>query len=258
MLIEPKNGIEIVADLPALYIREMDSLVVADLHIGFEEEAASQGLFIPFTQYNHIINVIDKALDRTNASHIIFLGDVKHSFSSLLRTERRDLTKLFNHLKSRWGVNITIIRGNHDSFLTLIARKHGIKIVDELYYNGILFIHGHRKPSGNYPENPRIIIMGHEHPSIKLRDKLGFYVKMQSFIFAPMKNTNTRVIVLPALGQYQTGSSITLDPSSYLSPILREDVILEEIKPYVIVENLGVLPFPQISLLRDLLEEVYI
>ena len=101
-------------------------------------------------------------------------------------------------------------------------------------------------------------MMGHEHPSIKLRDKLGFYVKMQSFIVAPMKNANTYVIVLPALGQYQTGSSITLNPNSYLSPILKEDVILEEIEPYVIVENLGVLSFPKIGLLSDLLEEVYI
>jgi len=252
---EPVPGVEIVSSLPAVYVRGINAIVVADLHLGFEEEAAQQGYFLPRIQLSRAREVLREAIDSTGADWVIIAGDVKHSFSRLLPSERRELKSLFEFLSSR-SVKITVVRGNHDNYLVLVARDYSVELVDELYVDGILIVHGHRKPRGSYPERLKAVIMGHEHPSIRLRDKLGFIAKLPAFLSAPYPSLNTRLLVLPAVGQYQTGTTVSLSPETYLSPILREDVPLAEIKPYVLAEDLGVLEFPELGLLEDLLDEI--
>jgi hypothetical protein len=49
-----------------------------------------------------------------------------------------------------------------------------------------------------------------------------------------------------------------LNPETYLSPILRHEVDLGKLKPFVIAEEVGVLEFPELKLLEDLLVEVLV
>ncbi|KSW12658.1 phosphoesterase [Pyrodictium occultum] len=249
-------GIETVGDLPAVYVRRLNALVLADTHLGFEEEAAKQGLYVPRIQLLRTLEVLREGLDSTGADWVIFAGDVKHSFSRLLRSEREELSRVFQYLTRERGVRVTIVRGNHDNYLPLVARDYGVELVQELYERGILVIHGHRKPQGGYPGPVEAVIMGHEHPSLRLRDKLGYVAKLPAFLVAPYPPLRARLVVLPAVGQYQTGTTVSLSPDTYLSPILREEVPLGEVKPYVLAEELGVLEFPELALLEDLLAEV--
>ncbi|MET1128552.1 MAG: metallophosphoesterase [Thermoproteota archaeon] len=254
MGLEILPGVETVDDLPAIYIRGLKAVALADAHIGFEEEAAAKGIYIPRIQGLRALEATRRAVEATGAQWVIFVGDIKHSFSRLLRTEREELQKLFDFLASKISVRVTVVRGNHDNYLPLVARRYGVEVVDELYAEGILFIHGHRKPVEPGLGPVKLIVMGHEHPSLRLRDRLGFVAKLPAFLVAPLKTARTKVVVLPAVGQYQTGTTVSLDPSTYLSPILREDVDLKEVRPYVLAEGLGVLEFPELGLLEDLLD----
>jgi putative SbcD/Mre11-related phosphoesterase len=256
LLIELAPGVEVVEDLPVVYVRRLKAVVLADLHLGFEEEAARQGVFIPRIQLFRSLEVLRRSLEETDAEWVIFAGDVKHCFSKLLRSEREELSRLFEFLVREKNVRVTVVRGNHDNYLPIVAEKYGVEIVQELYRDGILIIHGHKKPRGEYQGPVEVVIMGHEHPSIRLRDKLGFIAKLPAFLVAPYEKLKARLIVLPAVGQYQTGTSVTLSPETYLSPILREDIDLRKIKPYVLAEELGVLEFPELELLEDVLAEV--
>lgn len=255
-MIELVPGVEVVGDLPAVYVRRLRAVVLADLHLGFEEEAAKQGVFIPRIQLLRSLEVLRRSLDETGADWVIFAGDVKHCFSRLLRSEREELSRVFEFLTRERGVRVTVVRGNHDNYLPIVAEKYGVEIVQELYKDGILVVHGHRKPQGGYPGPVETVIMGHEHPSLRLRDKLGYIAKLPAFLVAPYEKLNAKLVVLPAVGQYQTGTSVTLSPETYLSPILREDIDLRKIKPYVLAEELGVLEFPELELLEDVLAEV--
>ncbi|HID41410.1 MAG TPA: metallophosphoesterase [Pyrodictium sp.] len=255
-LIELAPGIETVADLPAVYIRKLRALVLADTHLGFEEEAAQQGYYVPRIQLLRTLEVLRQVLELTGAEWVIFAGDVKHSFSRLLRSEREELSRVFQHLVKEKDVRVTIVRGNHDNYLPIIAREYSVEIVQELYAEGVLVIHGHKKPQGDYPGKVEVVVMGHEHPSLRLRDKLGYVAKLPAFLVAPYPVLDARLVVLPAVGQYQTGTTVSLSPDTYLSPILREEIPLGEIKPYVLAEELGVLEFPELALLEDLLDQV--
>ncbi len=253
MGVELLPGVEVVGWLPAVYVRRLRAVVLADLHIGFEEEAAEYGYFLPRVQFRRGFEVTVNALDETGADWVIFAGDVKHHFSRLSRVEREELDRLFGEL-SRRGVRVTVVRGNHDNFLPPVAKRHGVEIVQELLVDRILIVHGH-KPIGER-EGVDVIIMGHEHPSIRLRDRLGYVAKLSCFLVGRHEPSGAGLIVLPAVGQYQTGTTVSLSPDTYLSPVLRREVVLEKLKPYVLAEEVGVLEFPELGLLEDLLAEV--
>ncbi len=255
MTYELAPGVEIIHSLPAVYIRSLRAVVLADLHLGFEEEAARQGYYVPRIQLMRALEVLRRSLDETGADWVIFAGDVKHSFSRLLSSERRELREVFEYLRRR-NVRATVVRGNHDNYLILVARDYDVELVEELFMDGILIIHGHKRPQGEYGNPIKAVIMGHEHPSLRLRDKLGFIAKLPAFLTAPYPRLNATLVVLPAVGQYQTGTTVSLSPETYLSPILREDIPLQEIRPYVLAEELGVLEFPELGLLDDLLDKI--
>lgn len=249
-------GVEVVASLPAIYVRRIGAVVIADTHLGFEEEAARQGFFVPRIQLARTLEVLGRALDETGADRVIFAGDVKHCFSRLLRSEREEVHRVLSYLVKERGVEVTIVRGNHDNYLPIVAKDYGIELVNEYYEKGVLVIHGHRKPGTDYAGKVDVVIMGHEHPSLRLRDKLGYVAKLPAFLVAPYEKLRATLIVLPAVGQYQTGTTVSLNPDTYLSPILREDIDLAKIKPYILAEELGVLEFPELELLEDLLAEI--
>ncbi len=249
-LLELVPGVYSVADLPVAYIRDLDAIVLADLHLGFEDEAASMGYFIPRVQGRRTVNILRRALEQTRASTVILAGDVKHSFSRLTRSEREELKKLFTFLLER-DVHTIIVRGNHDNYLTLIARDYRVEVVDSLRAEGTIVVHGHKSLEKDLKGD--IIVMGHEHPSIRIRDKLGYVAKFPCFLTAPLRSREGIVVVLPAVGQYQTGTTVSLSKETYLSPILKRDVVLEKAKPFILAENLGVLEFPELELLEELL-----
>jgi len=70
-----------------------------------------------------------------------------------------------------------------------------------------------------------------------------------------MIDSDRKVIVLPASGVYQSGTSITLDKSNYLSPIIKRYVDLENAKPYIIDEDLGVIELPELKAIQDLIQQ---
>jgi len=255
-LVELAPGVETVADLPAVYVRRLRALVLADTHLGFEEEAAQQGLYVPRIQLLRTMEVLRQGLDLTGADWVILAGDVKHSFSRLLRSEREELSRVFQYLARERSVRVTVVRGNHDNYLPIVAKDYGVEMVQELYEKGVLVTHGHRKPQGGYPGRVEVVVIGHEHPSLRLRDRLGYVAKLPAFLSAPYPALQARLVVLPAVGQYQTGTTVSLSPDTYLSPILREEVPLAEVRPYVLAEELGVLEFPELALLEDLLDQV--
>jgi len=254
-LYELAPGVYTVGSLPAAYVEPLDALVVADLHLGFEDSAAREGVYVPRLQLRRALEVLRRGLEETGAGWVIIVGDVKHVFEKLTWGERRELSRLFGFLGER-GLRVTLVRGNHDNFLAPVLEEHGVEMVEELFVDGYLFTHGHRVPGQRYEGSARAAVIGHEHPSLRLRDKLGYIAKLPAFLSAPYPRLRSTLVVLPAVGQYQTGTTVTLSPDTYLSPILRQEIPLDKVRPYVLAEELGVLEFPELGLLEDLLDQV--
>lgn len=243
---------------PIVYIESEKILVFADAHLGFEEEMAKHGLFLPRVQKKKLLDLLNNIFNELCVKEIIVAGDIKHQFGQLGRIEARELREVFDYL-IKHVEKIIIVRGNHDNFLPLITRRYeNIRLVDDYHIiRDIMIIHGHKKLVLPKEKQIRLIIMGHEHPSLGLRDKLGYLIKYPCFLRVPLKEpSDIEVLVLPATGVYQTGTSITLDPNAYLSPVIRENAVLEEAKPIVFDEELGLLEFPELRILFNSLDEM--
>src|SRR3989442_1602912 len=77
---------------------------------------------------------------------------------------------------------------------------------------GYTIVHGHEEVSTLHP-----IVMGHEHPAVKLKDELGAVVSVPAFL------VTDRLIVLPAFSPLALGVDVSSYP--YLSPILNRTPI---------------------------------
>ena len=119
------KNIEII-DL-CLFLTKSKTLVIPDVHIGYEEALNKQGILIPRTQFKEIMinieKIIKEVIFRFNSiNQIIILGDLKHEFGRISETEWRQTLRFLDFL-SKFCNNIILIKGNHDTILGPIAKK---------------------------------------------------------------------------------------------------------------------------------------
>ena len=242
------NGVEILGELPVIYLREFRVLVLADTHLGFEEEMAERGMYIPRFQLRRLLNVLDESLNLVNVREVVIAGDFKHKFDGLGRIERRELAEVLTYLNSRVD-RVVVIRGNHDNYLPILKKKFSFELVEYYKLGRFLIIHGHKKV-GLEMKDWDVLIMGHEHPSIVLKDPLGVIGKFPCFLLGRLVD-GRELITLPAVGAYQTGSRVSLSRDTYLSPIIKDNAIIEDLRPIIVDEEGGVLELPPLKQLID-------
>ncbi len=154
--------IDFIRNHPAAYISSLDSLVIADLHLGIEHDMERKGVIVepPDRKMLHELSIL---LDETGAKNIFILGDVKHAINPN-HNEIEKVRNFFNEIKKR--ANIFIIKGNHDGSLekfldVKIYGSRGIRRGD-FYFN-----HGHTWPDKRL-SGSKYLLMGHLHPEVKI------------------------------------------------------------------------------------------
>ncbi len=236
--------IYVIPGTPFLYFSKTKTLVMADLHLGFEEAAARgleyslrgksgyAGIFLPRIQFRKIIEMLDRVLEYVNVERVVVNGDLKHAFDRLLRQERIEVRTLIKHLKEKGISEFLLVRGNHDNFVRNIVRDEGGSLANALSIpeNNIqVFItHGHEY----YPtEEYNIVVIGHEHPSLKCFGGRRFPV----FQKIPLSKDKW-LTVMPAAGPYHPGTQVSASPDEYLSPYVKRAGLLHKSKILLWIE----------------------
>ena len=91
------------------------TLVITDLHIGWEMALTKKGIYVP-TQMPKLLGKLTSLIFTYKPDKLLILGDVKHTVATAEIGEWHDLPDFFNELK-RHVREICIIRGNHDGNL---------------------------------------------------------------------------------------------------------------------------------------------
>lgn len=205
------NGIEIV-DL-ALFLKKQKTLIIADIHIGFEEALNKQGLLIPRFQFKEVFSRLKKILDKTKPKLVIVNGDLKHEFGTISEQEWRDSLKILDLLRKY--AKVILIKGNHDTILGPIARKRDVKVVDDYIIDDILVIHGHKLKK----TDKKTIIIAHEHTAVSLKE--GARVELFK-CFLKGKYKRKTLIVQPSFNLVVEGTDVLKE--KLLSPFLKQDL----------------------------------
>jgi putative SbcD/Mre11-related phosphoesterase len=246
------KDMEAIDGLPVLYVASLKALVISDLHLGYEGGQAKNGVMIPKANLQSVIAIISKALDGRDVEKVIVVGDIKNDFSGVINEELRELREIVDVLKKK-GVALEMVKGNHDNFIESYSNALGIRVYHEqLVLDDYLFAHGD-KELGESDAPFSTVIMGHEHPSIGIRSKVGTIERLRCFLKGTISYRRRKVslIVLPAIGYFETGSDINLHRKGRLmSPILKKAGV-EDME--VIAVGFGsTLPFGKMKDLRDI------
>ena len=233
------DGIEIFPGGAAL-IRDDNTLVVADMHLGSESSLEHEGMSIPRVQTRKIERYMRAIIAEVRPSRVIVAGDLKHNFSRNLNQEWQDVHAFVKMLGGR--IPLEVIKGNHDNFLGLILREYDVPLLRETVCGDIRVVHGHVGSLTN-----KMTIMGHIHPSVRLRDGVGASLKDQCFLFDGSRG----VLILPALSLISPGTDVVSQESSdNISPLL-SDRGLSSFTP-ILFSGEKALEFPTIGELRGL------
>lgn len=206
----------------SLFWKKEKTLIIGDLHLGFEEVLKLQGWNIPRSQAKQTLEDLTNIFKKSGkCKEIILLGDVKHYFSGILKSEWKDFYNLLSLLKNNLlkGGKITIIKGNHDTILEpMIYQKKNdkISITIQDYYlkNSILFIHGDSKGLKKIPQIKKknkfnLIVMGHFHPALLLKDKLGIKSeRYKCFLYGKSSSLKFEIIIIPSFFPLVEGTDI--------------------------------------------------
>jgi hypothetical protein len=195
----------------AAHIVDENVLVVADMHLGVEASLEGEGLSVPRVQTKKILEYMEDIIGLIRPRTVVVAGDLKHNFDRNLAQEWQEVTKFVEWLAGR--ATLEIVKGNHDNFLNIILRELRVpQVRRELVTGGVQIVHGHTQV-----ERKGLTIMGHIHPSLRLRDAVGASVKDHCYLW----NQDERILVLPALSILASGTDVVSSgDADTISPLL--------------------------------------
>ena len=226
---------KIIPGCPALMIEDdKKSLVITDLHLGFESNLSLNNVFLGKNKtVGEITKEIEQIIDKTKPDSLILLGDIKSGIKSITKTEWETVPVFFENITKL--INTILVPGNHDANIEklipndiTLASSKGI-IVDD-----ILLTHGHTMPTENFSQ-VNTIVMGHIHPvffqeeSLINGERVWISVKCQKQKIFVSKSGELELIILPSFNKYFYTTQKKFYKKS-ISPIIEKmDVIQAKI-----------------------------
>ncbi len=216
------EDIELIDGMPLAYIKSLNALATADLHLGYESVMAKRGTLIPKVNFTKITEALSIALDKTGAKTILVDGDIKNEFSRVDEDEFNELYEFIMFTREK-HVTPILIKGNHDNFVERYKEPFKLSVYRQQAMMGkYLFFHGEEMPAlDKTTRGVKTLIMGHEHPAIGIIDEIGKHERLKCFLYGRYKNM--KLLVLPALNYFAGGTEINFVPEGeLLSPIFKK------------------------------------
>jgi putative SbcD/Mre11-related phosphoesterase len=221
----------------ALWLADVQALVVADLHLGYAWAHRAGGQLLPLSAPEDSLDRLRELQAEYEPSDLILLGDIVHR-SLRLEVLKSELDRLVSELALRSA--LTLVTGNHDRNLDKLIERlpSNARLVPELVLGRYRFVHGHEEGSGEVEvfagasRKPSRVVMGHEHPCISVGDGVATSARCPCFVIGP------GLLILPAFSRWAAGAVIGRSP--WMSSQARET----QFKTAVAIMGRHLLPVP--------------
>jgi uncharacterized protein len=203
-------------------------LVAADIHLGLEYELWQCGVSIP-SQTKRLQEMLLQKLAEIDPDRLVLLGDIKHNVPKTSWQEKQEVPS-FLHSLSR-HVEVDLVPGNHDGGLADLAPP-GTRVQPSTGFilDGIGYFHGHTWPDAELFRCD-MLVTGHIHPAVKLRDPLGYGIARPAWARAPIcagcveahykrKLPAPEMIIVPAFNDLCGGLSLNESQENEDGPVL--------------------------------------
>jgi DNA ligase-associated metallophosphoesterase len=191
----------------AMLWEEKGLLIIADLHLGKAGHFRKSGIPVSDLVHSKDMLNLNKVIQNTKPSHVIFLGDLFHS------EVNQSWSSFKRWLSEQQPLTFTLVMGNHDVLPPDQYRIQNLDIQEELSITPFKFTHIPEEEGDLYN------IAGHVHPAVRLRGKGRQSVKAPCFHFGKTS------ALLPAFGAFTgtAGLKVNKDDVVY---ILAEDEVI--------------------------------
>jgi DNA ligase-associated metallophosphoesterase len=186
-------------------------LFVADFHLGKAASFRRAGIALPSGTTADNVERLGRALDKTRATHVVFLGDFLHSKQG--RTEDT-LARFAAWRHARAGVEMTLVRGNHDRKAGDPPGGWSMRCIEEGAHAGPFVLnHEPRAARGGYA------LAGHIHPAVRLTAAGEKPLRLPCFWFG------ARHGVLPAFGAFTGHADVFPRRGDQVYVVAEEEVL---------------------------------
>ncbi len=204
----------------AVWLPAHAMLLVADVHLGKAQSFRRLGVPVPHGTTAGTLARLSALLDATRARSLVVLGDLLHSAHARAPALQATL--------ARWrdrhaAIEMTLVRGNHDSRAGDPPPALGIALVDEPWVPAgfarvpgepVLALCHHGRPHPG-----RHVLAGHDHPCVTLDARARDRLRLPCFHF------RGEVGVLPAFGDFTGMHPIEPMPQCRVYAVAGERVV---------------------------------
>lgn len=205
--IQIQNQTFILHPTGAMFWKEKDMLLIADLHLGKIAHFRKHGSAVPQDAILKNFEQLDTVLETFTPSKVCFLGDLFHSFIN-------NEWILFSEWVSKTKVELLLIVGNHDIISPIKYEEIGIKLGLELILDNFLLSHHPEEREGLFN------FCGHIHPGVLL-EGLG-----KQRLRLPCFYQKENQLILPAFGEFTGNHTLEITGKVKIYAITKKEVIL--------------------------------
>lgn len=198
----------IIPGKPALVLDgEKRSLIISDIHIGFESAMAANKIFLgKNSTISQTIREVSDMIDAEGPDTLVLLGDVKSNIHGISSSEWDEVPRFLDAVKAK--CDVVLVPGNHDASIQRLV-PDGITMISQTgtVQDNVLLTHGHTVPPEEFSHVDGII-MGHLHPvffqedSVVNGQRVWVSMRVQKECVFPDRSGQIEIIVMPSFNRY--------------------------------------------------------
>lgn len=194
----------------AVYLESLQSLLVADVHLGKSETFQAAGIPISNQVNQDSLDRLQTLCLKTQPKTLMILGDLFHSRFSLVKEVVDGWTRFLDAVP----LEVKLMIGNHDRTLANRLSELSIDCLTDLQFDRLLLSH---EPC---PQPKMLNLCGHIHPCVRIRTKLD-NLRLPCFYLDQTQN----LLVLPSFGAFTGGYEVELKKGAIAYAIAEDSII---------------------------------
>jgi DNA ligase-associated metallophosphoesterase len=195
----------------AIYIPSLETLLVADVHLGKSETFQAAGIPVPSMVNQTTLDRLHQLCLSYRPRQLLILGDLLHSRQALTH----EVLKSWSKFRDSVSAKISLLVGNHDRPVLPLLNQLEIDCVTEpIVVKSLCLSH---EPA---PQSGRLNICGHVHPCIRLQTRLD-RLRLPCFYWEKSNN----LLILPSFGEFTGGYEINPGSDATVYVVAENQVI---------------------------------
>jgi DNA ligase-associated metallophosphoesterase len=195
----------------AIYIKNLETLLVADVHLGKSETFQAKGIPISNRVNQQTLDRLQTLCAQFELKRLIILGDLFHSKFALVDEVLDGWQQFLTAIRA----HVQLIVGNHDRALTPTLKMLSIDcVVDAIQLEYLLLSHEPTSRQNCFN------ICGHVHPCIRLKTRLDS-LRLPCFYLDQAQN----LLMLPSFGEFTGGYEVQLKANTTAYAVADNSII---------------------------------